>query len=90
MHYVWLMKHNLTQGQYYKKEMTSHKPLSTTSAIRKVASIMLHLPPSPIPPAQPPYSPFCYLPPGSFSGAFSPHVCLCLLHSTLLNNKQPT
>ena len=65
----------MTQKQYFKNEMQSQKTLSTPHAIKKMVSIMCHAPLSPIPPATPPFSPFCYLPPGQFVSAHNSLVC---------------
>lgn len=42
------------------------KRVTWMTAFRRVVSIMFTCPGTPIPPASPPYNPFCYLPPGQY------------------------
>ena len=59
---------NMSQKDYYKKEHTSEKrrPISYKTAVKRLISIMFSKPSSPISIPVPPYSPFCYLPPGHY------------------------
>ncbi|KAK8802819.1 hypothetical protein WA171_006490, partial [Blastocystis sp. BT1] len=70
-HYVLLFQVNMTQKEYIKEGNRITKPvkISLSKSIRRIISIMLTQPRAPIEPAKPPYSPFCYLPPGEYLGA---------------------
>lgn len=68
VHYIWLFRFNMTQKQFIKHESSEKGPISWTRAIKKVVSVMLSKPPEAIPSPSPPYSPFCYLPPGKYAG----------------------
>lgn len=58
----------MTQKEYYKGEQPQSKrrSISTMQAVKRLISIMFTKPGSPIPDPIPPFSPFCYLPPGQY------------------------
>lgn len=61
----------MTQKEYIKGGNRISKPvrISISKSIRRIISIMLKPPRLPVESAKPPYSPFCYLPPGEYIGA---------------------
>ena len=66
-HYVWLFKMDITQKDYIKKlDGGKRKKLPTSRAMKRLVSIMLTRPASPIPEPELPFNAFCYLPPGQY------------------------
>lgn len=71
IHYIWLFRFNMTQKEYIKKEKAKKGPISWSRALKKVLHIMFSKPMEAIPIPMQLYSPFCYLPPGSYLGPAS-------------------
>ena len=66
-HYIWLFKMDITRKDYIKKQNgTERKRLPTSRAVKKLVSIMMTRPASPVPDPELPFNAFCYLPSGEY------------------------